>query len=64
MSVFHSFFIISQAAQKVDAQYYTLRAWFSLFFVALIFFVCYAMFNVEIAKDSLLYAKFIADDRR
>jgi hypothetical protein len=41
---------------------YILRAWFGFFFVAIIFFVCYAMFTLEIQKDSLLYAKFIATD--
>lgn len=50
--------------QQAAAQSYTLRAWFGIFFVAIVFFVGYALFNVEISKDSLLYAKFIAEERR
>lgn len=50
--------------QVTAAQNYTLRSWFSIFFVALVFFVCYALFSTEITKDSLLYAKFIAEERR
>lgn len=52
------------AAAVAAANSYTLRAWFGIFFVALIFFVCYALFNVEIVKDSLLYAKFLTDERK
>ncbi|KAL4433180.1 hypothetical protein ABPG74_010875 [Tetrahymena malaccensis] len=50
--------------QHYQANLYTLRAWFGIFFVLSVAFILIAIFNVEITKDSLLYAKFIAEERR
>ncbi|KAL4481375.1 hypothetical protein ABPG72_010528 [Tetrahymena utriculariae] len=50
--------------QHYQANLYTLRSWFGIFFVLSVAFILIAIFNVEITKDSLLYAKFIAEERR
>lgn len=42
---------------------YQIFAWLSLFLAFVLFGVCYSLYTMDIAKDTLLYAKFIATDQ-
>lgn len=43
---------------------YQIKAWFATLFGFAIFFVCYALFNMDNQKDTLLYAPFLTGDAR
>lgn len=52
----------TQQTSPFDVISYQIYAWFSVFMGFVLFFVLYALFNINIQKDTLLYAKFLTNE--
>jgi len=46
-----------------DAATYSIFCWFSLVMVFVLAYTAISLYTMDVAKDTLLYAKFIAQDK-
>lgn len=52
------------ASGSLDDVNFQIYVWFPVFMMFVLFFAVSALFNMDVHRDSLLYAKFIATDNK